>query len=172
MQEGDHPGTGSLTVPPGADDVLGERADGAERVHHAEHADEAEREVLAHARRAVDEMSALATYVEQLAAKFPLRDHQSLRSQMRRAAGDALTHAACAVEAGQASDYRSSLMRTRGALGELAMFYRLGEKAGSLTPTEASHLAVMIQMVEMALRCALDDSPFVAHTVVDATRAA
>lgn len=125
-----------------------------------------------HARQAVDEMAALATYIEQLAAKFPLRDHNSLRSQMRRATGDGLTHAACAVEAVTADDYRSALMRGRGALSELTMFARLGEKAGSLTPTEAGHMTVMVQMIEMALRSAMDESPFATHAAAKTTQAA
>jgi four helix bundle protein len=126
----------------------------------------------AHARRALEHTTNLARYVEQLAGKFPLRDNQALRSQMRRAAGDALSHAACAVETENAADYRSFLMRSLSALNELDTFARLGSKSGGVTATEAGHLAVMAQMVEVSLRCALDDSPFVSFTVVDTTRAA
>lgn len=106
---------------------------------------------------AVDRLGALTTYVDQLAAKFPLKDNPGLRSQMRRAAIDSLSNAACAFEAVSPKDYRSLMLRTMGALGELDTFARLGAQCGAVTPTEVNHVALLVQLADHSVRLSLED---------------
>lgn len=106
---------------------------------------------------AVDRLGALTTYVDQLAAKFPLKDNPGLRSQMRRAAIDSLSHAACAFEAVSARDHRDLMLRTMGALGELDTFARLGAQSGAVTRTEVNHVALLVQLADHAVRLTFDE---------------
>lgn len=108
---------------------------------------------------AVDRLGALTTYVERLAAKFPLRDSPGLRSQMRRAAIESLSNAACAFEAVSPRDYRDLMLRTVGALGELDTFARLGAKCGAVTCTEVNHVALLVQLADHSVRLSLEEYP-------------
>ena len=105
--------------------------------------------------RAVQQLASLATYIDRLSAKFPLRDHPGLRAQMRRAAMDSLANTACALESVSRRDYRNLTLRSLGALSELETFSRLADKAGAVTPTEAGHLAFMVQSTHETLRAGL-----------------
>lgn len=108
---------------------------------------------------AVDCLGALTTYVDRLAAKFPLKDSPGLRSQMRRAAIESLSNAACAFEAVSPRDYRDLMLRTIGALGELDTFARLGAKCGAVTCTEVNHVALLVQLADHSVRLSLEECP-------------
>ncbi|MBU2602002.1 MAG: four helix bundle protein [Actinobacteria bacterium] len=107
--------------------------------------------------KAVARLGNLATHVDQLASKFPLNSSPGLRSQMRRAALDALTNVACGLEATSAHDYRQLMLRSRCALSELDTFARLGGKSSVITPTEVSHLALLVQQADHAVRLGLQE---------------
>ncbi|MHB8869823.1 MAG: hypothetical protein ACYC6T_16650 [Thermoleophilia bacterium] len=106
---------------------------------------------------AVDRLGSLTTYVDQLAGKFPLKDNPGLRSQMRRAAIDSLSFAACAFEAVSPRDHRDLMLRTIGALGELDTFARLGAQSGAVTRTEVNHVALLVQLADHAVRLSLEE---------------
>ncbi|MCZ7664329.1 MAG: four helix bundle protein [Thermoleophilia bacterium] len=112
------------------------------------------------ARRAVERLVALATHVDRLAGKFPLKEHTGLRSQMRRAAMDALAGAACALEAISVRDYHALMLRSLGALSELDTFARLGQRSGAVTPTEAAHVGLLVQLAGHEVRLSLNEPPF------------
>ena len=104
----------------------------------------------------VQQLGALAAYVDQLSAKYPLNANPTLRSQMRRAAIDCLTHAACDLESISARDHRDLMLRTIGALGELDTFSRLGAQAGALTPSELHHVVTRTALATKAVRLNLE----------------
>ncbi len=109
--------------------------------------------------KAVARLGNLATHVDQLASKFPLNSSPVLRSQMRRAALDALTNVACGLEATSAHDYRQLMLRSLCALNELDTFARLGSKSSVVTPSEVSHLALLVQQADHAIRLGLQECP-------------
>lgn len=112
-------------------------------------------ETLPTAKPAVEQLGALATYVDKLSAKFPLREHPGLRAQMRRAAMDGLSNGACCLEASPGRDLRALLLRSLGAVSELETFSRFALKAGAVTPTEAEHLSFMVHITGQSLRADL-----------------
>lgn len=107
------------------------------------------------AKAAVERLGLLATYVDRLSAKFPLREHPGLRAQMRRAAMDGLSNGACCVEASPGRDHRSLLLRSLGAVSELETFSRLALAVGAVTTTEAEHLSFMVRVADQSLRADL-----------------
>ena len=107
------------------------------------------------AKLAVEHLGALATYVDRLSAKFPLKEHPGLRAQMRRAAMDGLSNGACCLEASPGRDHRALPLRSLGAVSELETFSRLAHKAGAVTTTEAGHLSFMVQIADQSLRADL-----------------
>ncbi len=109
--------------------------------------------------KAVSRLGNLATHVDQLASKFPLNSSPGLRSQMRRAALDALTNVACGLEATSADDYRQLMLRSLRALNELDTFARLGSKSNAVTPSEVSHLVLLVQQADHAIRLGLKECP-------------
>lgn len=86
--------------------------------------------------RSLQNLGELTTHVDRLSANHPLRSHPTLRSQIRRSAVEALTHAACAVEAMSKRDYERLYHRCLGALDELSTYSRLAAGQGALTPHE------------------------------------
>lgn len=109
--------------------------------------------------KAVSRLGNLATHVDRLASKFPLNSSPGLRSQMRRAALDALTNVACSLEATSVNDYRQLMHRSLCALNELDTFARLGSKSNAVTPSEVSHLALLVQQADHAIRLGLQECP-------------
>lgn len=107
------------------------------------------------AKLTVERLGVLATYVDRLSAKFPLREHPGLRAQMRRAAMDGLSNGACCVEASPGRDHRSLLLRSLGAVSELETFSRLALAVGAVTTTEAEHLSFMVRVADQSLRADL-----------------
>jgi|GEM_PF-3535608 len=108
---------------------------------------------------AMEHLGALASYVDRLSAKFPLREHPGLRAQMRRAAMDGLSNGAYCLEALSDGDHRALFQRSLGALSELETFSRLAHKAGAVTTTEAGHLSFMVRVADQALRADVGRGP-------------
>lgn len=107
------------------------------------------------AKLVVERLGALATYVDRLSAKFPLKEHPGLRAQMRRAAMDGLSNGACCLEAVPGRDHRILLLRSLGAVSELETFSRQALQSGAVTTTEAEHLSFMVHVADQSLRADL-----------------
>ncbi|GAB4246511.1 MAG: hypothetical protein Kow00129_06850 [Thermoleophilia bacterium] len=106
--------------------------------------------------RSLEHLGLLTTHVERLAGKFPLRDHPTLRSQMRRSAIDSLAHAACGLEAVSEDDLRRLLCRSLAALTELETYARLARRAGALTPTEEAQVLLLTGQAGHSVKLCLD----------------
>ena len=98
----------------------------------------------------------LATHVDRLSARDPLRSHPTLRSQIRRSAVDALTHAACAMEAMNRRDRERLYRRCVSALDELHTYARLAAGQEALTPHEFHGLRLRVARTQDSVHLCLE----------------
>ena len=106
--------------------------------------------------RSLDHLGELTTHVDRLSTRDPLRSHPTLRSQIRRSAVDALTHAACAIEAMNRRDRERLYRRCLSALDELHTYARLAAGQGALTPHEFHGLRLRLMRTQDSVHLCLE----------------